>query len=152
MAMVGRLRVTTLALASVVLWACPGAPPAAAEPIVVVVGIRSNLETITLDTLRELYLARQRVWPDGTRAIPVNLPPDSPVRKAFSTRVLGRRPLELTSYWNARYFDGIRPPLALPSPAAVRAYLQSERAAIGYLPRSEVDDSCRVLLTLPPGP
>lgn len=144
--MTGWLRVTALA------FAVAPSVAAAVEPIVVVVGRQSPLDAVTLDTLRELYLVRQRVWPDGRRAIPVNLPPDNPARVEFSIRVLGRRPLELTSYWNGRYFDGIRPPLVLPSTAAVRAFLKGEPGAIAYLPRSDVDDSCRVVLTLPASP
>lgn len=143
------LRLTTLTMVCI-LWPPTPGSFAGADPVVVAVGRKSTVQAVTLDTLRELYLARQRLWPDGTRAIPVNLPADSTVRHHFSKRVLGRGPLELTSYWNARYFEGIRPPVVLSSPAAVRAYLRAEPAAIGYLPRSEVDDSCRILLTLAP--
>lgn len=118
--------------------------------IAVVVGVRSPDREVTLDTLRELYLRRRRVWPDGAGVIPVNLPPDSDVREVFSKRVLGRLPRDLVSYWNRRYYEGIRPPLVLRSADAVCAYVAVEPAAIGYVPRDAVDgDTCRVLLTLP---
>jgi len=55
---------------------------------------------------------------------------------------------DLLSYWNARYFEGITPPLMLRTPAAVRACLQHQPEAIASLPSSKVDDSLRVLLEL----
>ena len=121
-----------------------------AEPIAVVVGAESGVSEVTLDTLRELYLRRRRVWPDGSRVIPVNLPVDSETRQSFSKRVLGRLPQDLSGYWNRLYFDGIQPPVVLRTPEAVCAYLAVEPKAIGYMRREAVDrNTCRVLLVLP---
>jgi hypothetical protein len=120
------------------------------ESIAVVVGTKSEIAEVTLDTLRELYLRRRRVWPDGSRVIPVNLPVDSDIRRRFSKRVLGRLPQDLSSYWNRLYFDGIQPPLVLRTSEAVCAYVGVEPKAIGYLPEDEVDrNGCRVLFVLP---
>jgi len=128
---------------------------AAAEPsppvrLVVVVGKSSPIRAVTLDTVRDVFLRRQRLWADGSRAMPVNLPADSPHRQAFSRRVLGRLPTELVDYWNRLYFDGIRPPLVLRSPDAVCAYVATEPAALAYVPADAVDEaSCRIVLELP---
>jgi len=116
--------------------------------IVVVVGRASIVKEISRDTLRDVYLRRQRVWSDGTRAIPINLPVGNPVRERFSTLVLGRSTQELVSYWSARYFEGITPPAVVSSPAAIRAYLNAEPGAVAYLPATEVDETCRFLLSL----
>ena len=117
-------------------------------PIAVIVGRKSFVTEVSRDELRELYLRRQRIWPNGMRAFPINLPPDNPVRERFSKLVLGRSTQELAAYWNARYFEGITPPLVLPSPTAIRAYLATEPAAIAYVPLTEVDHTCRTLLVL----
>ena len=78
-----------------------------------------------------------------------NLPATSPVRETFSKRVLGRAPQDLASYWDRRYFDGIRPPLVLQTAEAVCAYVGVEPNAIGYLPLGDVDpEACRVVLVL----
>ena len=116
--------------------------------IAVVVGRGSVVSTVSQDTLRDVYLRRQRLWPDGTRTVPINLPAGNPVRERFSRVVLGRSSKELVAYWNARYFEGIMPPTVLPSAAAVRAYLNAEPGSIGYLAASDVDDTCRTLLWL----
>ena len=120
-----------------------------AESIVVVVGTKSEIAEVTLDTLRELYLRRRRVWPDGSRVVPVNLPADSDTRRRFSKRVLGRLPQDLSAYWDRMYFDGIQPPVVLRTAEAVCAYLAAEPKAIGYVRSDEVDaGGCRVLLVL----
>jgi len=117
--------------------------------VAVVVGRESVISDVTLDSLRELYLRRQRVWPSGERALPVNLPADDPLRASFSSRVLGRSPEALASYWRRLYFEGVRPPLVLKSARAVCAYVGVEPGAIGYVRADEVDPAaCRVLLVL----
>jgi len=121
--------------------------PAAAK-IAVIVGAKSFVTDVSIDALRELYLRRTRRWPNGAQAIPINLPPDNPVRERFSQVVLGRSTQDIVPYWNARYFEGITPPLVLPSPAAIRAYLAVEPAAIAYVPIEEAQDTDRTLLVL----
>jgi hypothetical protein len=119
------------------------------ESIAVVVGVASPIRQVTVDTLRELYLRRQRLWSNGERAIPVNLPADDPLRVAFSRRVLGRRPGDLEPYWLRLYREGVQPPLVLQTSQAVCAYVAVEPAAIGYVRPDVVDPkSCRVLLVL----
>lgn len=140
----------TLALVTLVAGAGTAAePPPGSEPIAIVVGRESMVANVSQDALRELYLRRQRVWPGGAPAIPINFPAGNPLREVFSKLVLGRSSSDLVAYWNGRYFEGIRPPIVLPSAAAIRAYLAAEPGAIAYLPATEVDDSMRVLLKLP---
>ncbi len=132
------------------LGGAPAALGAGAPPIAVIVGASSVVRQLSLDTLRDLYLRRQRVWPTGRRVIPVNLPADDPVRETFSQRVLGRATGDLAGYWNRRYFEGVQPPLVLKTPSAVCAYLAVEPDAVGYVPLEDVDRAaCRVLLVLP---
>ena len=115
-------------------------------PIAIVVGTTSPIRGLTVDGLREVYLRRRRIWPDGTPSLPVNLPADHPVRRAFSMRVLGRLPEDLQSYWGRLSFEGVRPPPVLQSAQAVCAYVAVEPSAIGYVPTNAVDAAfCRVL-------
>ncbi len=80
--------------------------------------------------------------------MPIILSADHPARARFSQLVLGRSLNDLTSYWNARYFEGVTPPAVVRSAAAVRAYLAAEPDAIAYLPLADVDETCRVILVL----
>jgi hypothetical protein len=134
------------ALAALVAVAGSRAEESVANEIAVVVGRESSLREISRDELREIYLRRQRLWPNGTLVVPVNLPAGHPLRDGFSRKILGRSVQDLVSYWNARYFEGIRPPIVLPSSAAVCAYVAAEPAAIGYVAAADVDASCRVVM------
>ena len=138
----------TLVLTGLVIGEHGRGQAAAAETIAVVVGRESFIADVDRDELRELYMRRQRLWPNGTAAVPVNLPAGHALRESFSRLVLGRAVRDLVAYWNARYFEGIRPPIVLPSGSAVCAYVRVEPGAIGYVPAAEVDDGCRVLLRL----
>lgn len=125
------------------------APVAEQAPrIAVIVSKSSPVEHVSKDDLRELYLRRRRLWDDGERALPVNLPAGNPVRERFSRLVLGRSSDELVAYWNGRYFEGITPPPVLPTPTAVNAFVADEPNAIGYVPADEAGSECRVVLLL----
>jgi hypothetical protein len=80
--------------------AAMGAEPEASK-IAVIVGESSFVTQVSVDDLRELYLRRTRLWPNGTRAVAINLPPDNPLRERFSRLVLGRSTQDLVPYWNA---------------------------------------------------
>lgn len=138
------------ALITALAWAtvADGIAPTHADRIAVVVGRDSAIKEVSKDALRDVYLRRQRVWADGMRAIPVNLPADNPIRERFSSAVLGRSPQDLVPYWNARYFEGITPPPVISSPAAIRAYVNAQPGAIAYLAEHDVDETCRPLLWL----
>ncbi len=138
----------TAGLASVIVEFADGETSAPTIRVAVVVGRNSVVTSVSEDTLRDVYLRRQRLWPDGTRTVPVNWPAGNPVRERFSRSVLGRSTQELVPYWNARYFEGITPPIVLPSAEAIRAYLNAEPGSIAYLPASDVDQTCRTLLWL----
>jgi hypothetical protein len=136
-----------LGIALVVGTGLPGAAEQTTK-IAVIVSKSSRVEHVSKDDLRELYLRRRRLWDDGERVLPVNLPSGNPVRERFSRLVLGRSSQELVAYWNARYFEGITPPAVLPTPAAVRAYVADEPNAIGYVPADEAGTDCRVVMVL----
>ena len=143
------------AVVALLFFVLPNGHTIAAEPqklaIAVVVGVGSPIRQVNVDTLRELYLRRQRLWATGERAIPVNLPADDPLRTAFSKRVLGRLPGDLEAYWLRLYREGVQPPLVLKTSQAVCAYVAVEPAAIGYVHPDAVDGkSCRTLLVLSP--
>ncbi len=146
----GKASLTVLAAVSLVARVALGAEPeSSVKGIAIVVGRDSTVSSVTKDVLREIYLRRQRLWPDGTRVIPINLPPTNPLREAFSRVVLGRSTQDTVAYWNARYFEGITPPQVLPSTRAILRFLDAEPGAIAYLPIADVDEKAyRTLLIL----
>ena len=122
---------------------------AADEPLVVIVHLDRRAE-LTREDVAQIYLRRQRFWPDATVVAPLNLRAGDPLREQFTRQVLRRTAPRLADHWNRQYLDGVLPPATLASSAAVLRFVAAERNAIGYVPRSAVDGSVRILLTLPP--
>lgn len=141
-----------LALAMVLLptvWQ-PGAAAEAPGPALAVIVHPSRSDTPGLLDLRRIYLRNRRLWADGAPIVPINLEPHTPEREGFSQRVLGGPPARFADYWNKRYFDGVLPPLVLPSPAAVVRFVAQNPHAIGYVSLPDVDTSVRTVYILAP--
>ena len=145
-----------LRLGVVLLLAAAQAPWAgAADELQIAVITAADAPYVSADvaTLRNIYLKRIVVDASGRPLIPVNLPPDAPLRNAFVRAVLRMPDGELQDYWNRAYFQGRLPPYVLPSQAAVLRFVASTPGALGYVASCAVDDTVRVLvlLPLPPG-
>lgn len=127
-----------------------GRASAASPPrIAVIVGASPPRLAMNRDTLRDIYLKRIFVDQDGHRLIPVNLPPELPLREAF-TRTLIRMPDDrLQDYWNRQYFQGVSPPYVLASQQAVVRFVASTPGAIGYVAPCFLSPDVHVALWLP---
>ncbi len=142
------------------LTALAGKPTAQTNPVCVVANLPASVGEVDLDLVRRLFLLRQRFWPDGSPAHPVNLPAASQVRERFSRAVFGQSVQDMAPYWNERYFHGTRPPATVASEAAVLLFVARTRGGVGYVQRPATDalpDGVRVLLCVPtaqssPGP
>jgi ABC-type phosphate transport system substrate-binding protein len=131
-------------------WLWTGAGPAgAAEGIAVIVARNAPQTTMDRATLRDIYLKKVFVDPQGNALVPVNLPADNALRRAFSRELLREDAEALQSYWNERYFHGIRPPYVLGSQRAVLRFVAGTEGAIGYVASCRVDADVRVLARLP---
>jgi hypothetical protein len=119
--------------------AFPAAPASGARgsgsllPLAVVAHPEVPATSLDADDVRRIFLMRRRLWRDGSRVFPVNLPATSATRLSFSRAMLGRTPRELTEYFNDLYFHGTRPPPVLESDEAVLLYVARTRGAVGYV-------------------
>lgn len=121
------------------LTALAGGPATQAERVCVVANLSASVEEVDLDFLRRIFLLRQRFWPDGEPAHPVNLPASSPIRERFSREAFGQSVKEMAPYWNERYFHGTRPPPSLASEQAVLLYVARTRGGVGYVKADSAD-------------
>jgi len=106
------------------------------------------------DAIRRLFLMRERRWPSGAAAHPVNLPATSELRERFTQALFGQSVQDEAPYWNERYFHGTRPPPTVASDAAMLLFIERTPGAIGYLERErlgELPSSVRSLMCLEPG-
>ena len=71
-------------------------------------------------------------------------------KESFYTNVTGKNESQLKSYWSGLIFTGKGQPLAAAADdAAVVARVAAEPDAIGYVDSTAVNDSVKVLFTLP---
>ncbi len=106
-------------------------PPAG---FIVIVNAQNPVGALEREVLSQIFLKKLSRWEDGEIARPVDLPPDSPARRAFSNAVIGRSVAAVRHYWQQRIFSGRDvPPAELDSEAAVLRYVARYRGALGYV-------------------
>lgn len=109
-------------------------PPARTAPrLAVVVNAQAPAQALDRAELRRIFLLRQRLWSDGTRVAPINLPADTPLREQFSRTVLGGGSRDFATYWNDLYFHGTQPPATVVSEQAVLLFVARTPGAVGYV-------------------
>ncbi|NPA57708.1 MAG: hypothetical protein GXN94_00285 [Aquificae bacterium] len=112
-----------------------------------ITGKDTPINRLSKEELKEIYL-KIRVFVNGQQVIPVNLPPNSPVRKVFQKKVLEMDDEQLNLYWNEMYFHGIEPPLVLSSEEAVKRFVKKVKGAIGYISKEKVEKGLKILYTI----
>ena len=138
-------------LAPLALGAATGrATAGAAEArISVVTGTTPPNLTLNREALRDIFLKRVVIDHSGSKLVPLNLPPEDPLRAAFSEALLGKPPDALQRYWNERYFQGVSPPYVVRSEEAMLRFIAETPGALGYVATCRVDKRARVVIELP---
>ena len=130
---------------------CLGAAtlPARAD-VWVVVPTSSSVKSMSQKELVDLYMGRSRAFPDGTFALPFDLPRDDPGRAAFYKSLTGMDLAQINSYWSRLMFSGqVMPPQPLPNEAAMADLVKRNPSAVGYLLQEPAaDKGLRVVLVL----
>jgi len=100
----------------------------------VIVNHQVNLAVIHKDEIKQIMMKKVSRFSNGTGAAPVDQPPDSPVREAFSRDVLGRSAAAVSSFWQRQIFSGKEvPPPSASNDAGVIAHVGSVSGGLGYV-------------------
>lgn len=84
--------------------------------------------------LADVFLKKTTEWPNGELIRPVDLPPNSPVRRHFSEDVMRRTVSEVKVFWQQRIFSGRGvPPPELDNDEEVVTYVLKHGGAVGYV-------------------
>jgi ABC-type phosphate transport system substrate-binding protein len=125
-------------------------PAHAAEPLAVITAATNPLDTLSLDTLKLIYLRKSQMDTEGNRWIPLNLSVTDPLRRSFSLALFSVLPEEQDDYWNVQYFNGISPPKVMASEEAILRFVASTTGSIGYVHKRKADSRVKVLLLISP--
>jgi len=119
---------------------------ARAEDVVAVVSAKSPVTSLTQSQVADIFLGKASRFPDGTQAIPIDQPEDTPVRDRFYTQVAGKSPAQVKAYWSKIIFTGRgQPPVQAANGVEVKKMIAQNPAAIGYIDSTLVDESVRVV-------
>lgn len=114
--------------------------------VVPVVSAKSAITTLTTSQLADIFLGKESRFPDGQPAIPIDQTDGSAVRDQFYAEYAGYAPAQLKAYWSKLIFTGkSQPPREAGSVERLRNALTMNPYAIGYMRRSEVDASLRIV-------
>lgn len=117
-----------------------------AEEVIVIVHPSNSLSAIHISELKRIYLGKKKYFPNGGKVIPADLPNNNATRKTFYEVVVGMSGRRLKSYWSKRIFTGkATPPKQLPDTNAMIEWVSKQPKAVGYLYKSAVNDSVKVL-------
>ena len=114
--------------------------------VVAVVSAKSSVTALSKSQLVDIFLGKTNRFPDGTQAAPIDQAEGSAARDEFYDKIVGKTAAQIKAYWSKIIFTGRgQPPPTVSSPAEMKKRISDNPAAIGYLDRSMVDDSVRVV-------
>lgn len=114
---------------------------ALAQAVAVIVNPK-NTAALSADQVSGVFLGK------SNELTGVDLPDGNPVRDAFYHKVTGKDGAQLKAYWAKLVFTGKAQPLKeLASDADVKKFVAANPTAIGYIDKSAVDGSVKVVLS-----
>jgi ABC-type phosphate transport system substrate-binding protein len=115
--------------------------------VVAVVSSKSPITTLTRTQVMDIFLGKRTRFPDGSAAIPIDLAEGSAARDEFYTRLAEMSAAQVKSFWSRIIFTGRgQPPKTVATDLEAKRLLAADPNAIGYIDKSLVDSSVRVVL------
>lgn len=121
---------------------------ATAEMVVIASSKNANT-ALSMDQAEKLFLGKINAFPDGSTAIPMDLP-KGPDRDSFYSSVTGKNSNQLKAYWSKQVFTGSgQPPKEAESPQELVNLVAKNPNLLGYIDKTAVNSSVKVLLSIP---
>lgn len=116
--------------------------------VVVVVSVKSPTASLTSSQVAHIFLGKSAMFPNGTSAMPLDLPEGVAIRNEFYGKVTGKSPAQLNAYWSKVIFAGDgQPPKTVANSEMVKKALFSDPRCIGYLERNALDERVKIIFT-----
>jgi ABC-type phosphate transport system substrate-binding protein len=113
-----------------------------ADPQIVVI-VNPAAANLTKDQVSDLFLGKIKIYK------PLDLPNSAPAKAEFYQKVSGHDLSQVKATWSRLLFTGqAQPPKELPDAAAVKKAVAADPKAVGYIAKSDVDSSVKVILEL----
>lgn len=117
--------------------------------VVVVTSSKNSVSALTQEQASEIFLGKSASYPGGGKATPVDQAEGSATREEFYTKATGKNASQVKAYWSKLIFTGKgQAPKEVGDAAGVKKALNDNPNAIGYIDKSAVDASVKVLLSV----
>lgn len=124
-----------------------GFSQASTAEYVVIVNQNNDLE-ISQQDIANIFLAKQKTFPNGHSTTPINQLEMHQVRAAFEEKILGKDSRQMKAYWARLIFTGKAVPIKVEeNDLEVLDAVRNDSSAIGYIESSKVTDEVRVVLS-----
>jgi ABC-type phosphate transport system substrate-binding protein len=135
--------IKTVAVAATIAAGMTAAAPAFAE-VVVIVNPKAAEASMSKEQVAQFFLGKSSV------KTPVDQPEDNPVRAEFYKKVTDKDAAQAKALWSKLVFTGkATMPQEVPNSAAVKSAVAANPKAIGYVEKSSVDATVKVVHTAP---
>ncbi len=117
--------------------------------VAVIVNPKSATATMTADQVSAIFLGKSNTLPGGAAAQATDLPESAAAREQFYSKVTGKQAAQVKAAWSRLVFSGkATPPKELATAADVKKFVAANPDAIGYIEKSAVDASVKVVLSV----
>ena len=121
----------------------------AAAETVVIVAASNPVTTLSADQVSDLFLGRASSFPSGANATPLDQADSSAVRDDFYTKVANKSAAQVKALRAKLVFTGKgQSPKDVGDSSGVKQAVAANPAAIGYVDKSAVDASVKIVLNL----
>lgn len=121
--------------------------PSAKAELVVIAHLKNNIDSLSAKQVQDIFLGRTHIFPNGRFALPIDQ--SSSLRAEFYQKLTARPVEQINAYWARILFTGqASPPQQLPDDEAVLQTVRDNEGAIGYIDKTRVNNTIRVLLRL----
>ncbi|NMH61207.1 phosphate ABC transporter substrate-binding protein [Alteromonas ponticola] len=113
---------------------------------VVVIVNPANSNAVDNDSVKRIFLGKEKKFPGGESATPINQKGDAASRNQFDEQVLERNSSQISAYWSKLVFTGKgTPPKEVTDDAAAIAAVAADPSAISYVSAGSVTDAVKVI-------
>ena len=116
------------------------------KKFLVIINSSNSIKSLDRQFLSDIYFKRVSHWVNDGTITPVDLKPDSPVRREFSEAILSRSVSGIRNYWQQLIFSGRDvPPPELSDDNEVIQFVRNNRGAIGYVSRLPENNGVKII-------
>jgi ABC-type phosphate transport system substrate-binding protein len=116
--------------------------------VAMVVGAKSPATAMTTEQAAGLFLGKSDQMPGAGTALLLDQAESNPIREQFYTKVAGKSASQVKAAWSRLVFSGkATPPKEVANSAEVKKLVAANPNAIGYIEKSAVDGTVKVILS-----